>query len=37
VAYLAARPHELRAALWSLGALILIGMSTVTLWTGLNA
>jgi glutathione S-transferase len=36
-AYLAARPHELRAALWSLGALILIGMSTVTLWTGLNA
>ncbi len=36
-AYLAARPHEWRAALWSVGALILIGMSMVTLWAGLSA
>jgi len=36
-AYLAARPHEWRAALWSVGALILIGLSTVTLWSGLSA
>ena len=34
---LAARPHEWRAALWSVGAFILIGMATVTLWTGLHA
>ena len=36
-AYLTARPHEWRAMLWSEGAFILIGMATVTLWTGLHA
>jgi glutathione S-transferase len=36
-AYLAARPHEWRAALWSVGTFILIGMAMMTLWAGLNA
>lgn len=36
-AYLAARPHEWRAALWSVGAFILISMAMVTLWAGLHA
>ena len=36
-AYLAARPHEWRAALWSVGAFILIGMAMVTLLAGLQA
>lgn len=37
VAYLAARPHEWRAMLWSVGAFILIGMAMATLWAGLHA
>lgn len=36
-AYLSARPHEWRAALWTVGSLLMIGMAAATLWAGLHA
>ena len=36
-AYLGARPHEWRAALWTVGSLVMIGMALATLWAGLRA
>jgi glutathione S-transferase len=36
-AYLAARPHEWRAALWTVGSVVLIGMAAMSLWAGLRA
>ena len=36
-AYLGARPHEWRAALWTAGSLVMIFMAVATLWAGLRA
>jgi glutathione S-transferase len=36
-AYLSARPHEWRAALWTVGSLLMIVMAAATLWAGLRA